>query len=325
MQLAGAVGGEHHDRRLGGADRAELGDRHLVGREHLEQERLELVVGPVHLVDEQHHRALLERGQHRPGQQEPRVVQALLGLLDVGPSPPAPPRGPAGAGSGGGSPSRRAPGWRRCPRSTGAGSAGGPGTRPAPRPGRSCRCRARPPAAGAAPSAGRGTRPWPAPRRSGSRSRRGARRPPPPSPCAQGYAAGCWSTVGPPEGHRAGADGVRPGHVADEEGPGPGVHAEALTCGVELRPAGPADPRGDRDATAGWVSWCGWWTTTSGSGSAPTRATGTAGRRSARRCWRRRCWRSSPRSGWGSRRRSPRWCSSGSTPSSARPTTRAGC
>ena len=84
VQLAGAVGGEHDDRRGRGLDGAELGDGDLVGRQHLEQERLELVVGPVDLVDQQHRRALLQRGQHRPGEQEPLVVQALLGLLDVG-------------------------------------------------------------------------------------------------------------------------------------------------------------------------------------------------------------------------------------------------
>ena len=58
VQLAGAVGGEHDDRRHGGADGAELRDRHLVRRQHLEQERLELVVGPVDLVDQQHRRCL---------------------------------------------------------------------------------------------------------------------------------------------------------------------------------------------------------------------------------------------------------------------------
>ena len=84
VQLAGAVRGEHDDRRGRGPHGAELGDRHLVRRQHLEQERLELVVGPVHLVDQQHRRAVLERLQHRPGEQEARVVQALLGLLDVG-------------------------------------------------------------------------------------------------------------------------------------------------------------------------------------------------------------------------------------------------
>ena len=81
VELAGPVGGEHHDRRGGGPDRAQLGDADLVRREHLQQERLELVVGPVDLIDQQHHRALLQRGEHRAGEQEPLVVQALLGLL----------------------------------------------------------------------------------------------------------------------------------------------------------------------------------------------------------------------------------------------------
>ncbi len=83
VQLAGPVGGQHHDRRRRRPHGAELGDRDLVGREHLEQERLELVVGPVHLVDQQHGRALLQRAQDGPRQQEPLVVQALLGLLDA--------------------------------------------------------------------------------------------------------------------------------------------------------------------------------------------------------------------------------------------------
>ena len=111
VQLAGAVGGEHDDRRGRRGDRAELGDRHLVGREHLEQERLELVVGPVDLVDEQHRRALAQGPQHRPGEQEPLVEQRLLRAVGVA-SPRRPPAGlerPAGAGSGAGSPSRRAP------------------------------------------------------------------------------------------------------------------------------------------------------------------------------------------------------------------------
>src|SRR5687767_15484838 len=55
-------------------------------KQHLAQERLELVVGPVHLVDEQHRPTVLQRLQHRPGEHEARVVQALLGLLDVRPS-----------------------------------------------------------------------------------------------------------------------------------------------------------------------------------------------------------------------------------------------
>ena len=56
VQLAAAVGGQHHDRRRVGGERAELrdGDRGLA--EELEQQRLELVVGPVDLVDQQHRR-----------------------------------------------------------------------------------------------------------------------------------------------------------------------------------------------------------------------------------------------------------------------------
>ena len=53
VQLAGAVGGQDHQRRLLGPDRADLGDRDLEVGEQLEQERLELVVGAVDLVDEQ--------------------------------------------------------------------------------------------------------------------------------------------------------------------------------------------------------------------------------------------------------------------------------
>ena len=126
VQLAGAVGGEDDDRRRRGLDRAELGDAHLPGREHLEQERLELVVGPVDLVDQ----------QHAPGSAGARPAPAARAgtARRTGSSrpprgrlPPPPPRARAGAGSGAGSPSRRAPGWRRCPRSTAAGPAAGRG------------------------------------------------------------------------------------------------------------------------------------------------------------------------------------------------------
>ena len=70
-------------RRLG-PDRAQFGDRHGVVGEHLEQERLELVVGAVDLVDEQHRRALLERLQDRPGDEEAPVVQRGLERGGVG-------------------------------------------------------------------------------------------------------------------------------------------------------------------------------------------------------------------------------------------------
>src|SRR5207244_1420204 len=53
VDLARAVGGDDHDRRLGGAQRADLGNRDLPVRQHLEQVGLEGLVGPVELVDEQ--------------------------------------------------------------------------------------------------------------------------------------------------------------------------------------------------------------------------------------------------------------------------------
>src|ERR1700685_4343472 len=54
VQLAGAVGGEYHQRRAGRLDGADLGDADLEVGQHLEQERLEFVVGAVDLVDQQH-------------------------------------------------------------------------------------------------------------------------------------------------------------------------------------------------------------------------------------------------------------------------------
>ena len=54
VHLTGPVRGEHHHGRHVGAHRAELGDGDREVGQHLEQERLELVVGPVDLVDEQH-------------------------------------------------------------------------------------------------------------------------------------------------------------------------------------------------------------------------------------------------------------------------------
>ena len=160
VQLAGAVGGEHHERRGRGRHRAELGERHLLGRQHLEQERLELVVGPVDLVDQQHRGALLERWSTGRASRN-RASYRLFSASSTCPRRRRPPRARAGAGSGGGSPSRTGPAWRRCPRSTGAGSAAARATRRWPRRARSCRCRARPRAAAAAASAGRGTSPWP--------------------------------------------------------------------------------------------------------------------------------------------------------------------
>ena len=126
-----------------GAEHAELGDRDLPVRQHLEQVGLELVVGAVDLVDEQHRRralARLDRPQQRPLDEEALLVE--LGLEGVGACGRPTrrwPRRPAGGAAGGRSPSRRRPGRRRCPRSTAGGSARRPSTPPAPWPARSCR------------------------------------------------------------------------------------------------------------------------------------------------------------------------------------------
>src|SRR4051794_26552064 len=83
VQLACAVRGQDDQRAVLGADRlAELGDRHLEVRQELEQEGLELVVGAVDLVDEQHDGAVvLDRLEQRAAQQEPAREQ--LALVDA--------------------------------------------------------------------------------------------------------------------------------------------------------------------------------------------------------------------------------------------------
>ena len=81
MELARAVR-RQHDRRLVrlGADRPDLRDRDLEVREHLEQERLELLVGTVDLVDQQHDLLRrLDRLEQRPPDEELRPEQLLLG------------------------------------------------------------------------------------------------------------------------------------------------------------------------------------------------------------------------------------------------------
>ena len=72
------------DRRVRRADRAELGDRHRGLGEQLEQERLEVVVGAVDLVDQQHRRprpGMLERAQQRAADQVVAPEQVLLAQL----------------------------------------------------------------------------------------------------------------------------------------------------------------------------------------------------------------------------------------------------
>jgi hypothetical protein len=62
------------------ADGADLGDRDLEVREHLEQKRLELLVGPVDLVDQQHDALrALDRLEQRAPDQELRPEELLLG------------------------------------------------------------------------------------------------------------------------------------------------------------------------------------------------------------------------------------------------------
>ena len=73
VDFARAVGGDDDDRRVLGADGADLRHRHLVVGEHLEQKRLERLVGAVELVDQEDRRAGdvgFERLQDRPLDQE---------------------------------------------------------------------------------------------------------------------------------------------------------------------------------------------------------------------------------------------------------------
>ena len=67
-----------------GADRADLRDGHRGLGQQLEQERLEVVVGPVDLVDQQHGRpgpGMFERAQKRPADQIVAPEQILLAQL----------------------------------------------------------------------------------------------------------------------------------------------------------------------------------------------------------------------------------------------------
>ena len=80
VELARPVGGEDHGRLAAGADRAELGDRDLEVGEHLEQEGLELLVGAVDLVDQEHDGLVgVDRLEQRPADQELGPEQLVLG------------------------------------------------------------------------------------------------------------------------------------------------------------------------------------------------------------------------------------------------------
>ena len=75
VHVAGAVRREQHQRWRRGTHLAEFGDRDRVVVEHLEQERLEFVIGPVDFVDEQHAGRFGKRPQERSSQQEPLGVE----------------------------------------------------------------------------------------------------------------------------------------------------------------------------------------------------------------------------------------------------------
>jgi hypothetical protein len=80
-ELAAGVGGEHDERLLGGRDRPELGDGDLEVRQHLQEQPLDLDVGLVDLVDEQHRRLLSpDRRQQRAGEQELLGEDVVVGL-----------------------------------------------------------------------------------------------------------------------------------------------------------------------------------------------------------------------------------------------------
>ena len=72
MQLARAIRRDDDNRRSCGADGAKLGNRDLKIGEQLEKEPLELLVGAVQLVDEQHGRPLSvrQRLEQRPPDQK---------------------------------------------------------------------------------------------------------------------------------------------------------------------------------------------------------------------------------------------------------------
>ena len=81
-ELAGVVGGEEDERDLIGPDRPELGDRDLVVREDLQQERLGLDLEAIDLVDEQHDRVARPDGlEQGAGQEELLGEQVLLERL----------------------------------------------------------------------------------------------------------------------------------------------------------------------------------------------------------------------------------------------------
>lgn len=76
MELATPVRREDHHRRPLGVKRTEFGNRHRRFTEEFEEQRFELVIGPVDLVDQQHrdHRSLVTNAR-----EDRAFLQELLG------------------------------------------------------------------------------------------------------------------------------------------------------------------------------------------------------------------------------------------------------
>ena len=87
VDLTRAVGGDHDERHLACLDGADLRNRDLEVGEQLEQERLELFVRPVDLVDQQHGRrgvVVVDRIEQGTAQQELRAEDLAFGGASVG-------------------------------------------------------------------------------------------------------------------------------------------------------------------------------------------------------------------------------------------------
>jgi hypothetical protein len=86
VDIACAVRGDDDDRRLVGVEGAELGNGHRIIGKDLQEQRLELVVRPVDLIDEENGRRPLpgrDRSEHRAAHQESLAVQLVLGSDDI--------------------------------------------------------------------------------------------------------------------------------------------------------------------------------------------------------------------------------------------------
>src|SRR4051794_28201960 len=84
-ELARVVGGQQHHRTRARLDAPQLGDGDLEVREDLQQHGLELLVGLVDLVDEQHDRLLRgDRRHERAGEQELLAEDVVVHVLPAG-------------------------------------------------------------------------------------------------------------------------------------------------------------------------------------------------------------------------------------------------